>query len=178
MNEDIASVAGPSERRTSGNLIARIAFPAAAVAMLLPFVSPGAALLLGMLLALTVGNPYAIESSRLVSPLLQVSVIGLGAGMNLAEVGRVGAHGFFYTVIGITLTMTVGLILGRLIRTERDTSLLVTRRHGDLRRKRDRGGRSDDPGAEPRGVGGAGDGVFSQRRRAVYFSLDWPSLRA
>jgi len=125
MDRDIASVAGAPERTTSGNLIGKIAFPAAAAATLLPFVSPGAALLLGMLLALTVGNPYAVESSRFVSPLLQVSVIGLGAGMNLAVVGRVGAHGFVYTVVGITLTMTVGLLLGRLIRTGRDTSLLL-----------------------------------------------------
>ena len=116
---------GPSARTTSGNLIGKIAFPVAAAATLLPFVSPGAALLMGMLLALTVGNPYAVESSRFVSPLLQLSVIGLGAGMNLAVVGRVGAHGFVYTVVGITVTMTVGLLLGRLIRTGRDTSLLL-----------------------------------------------------
>jgi uncharacterized integral membrane protein (TIGR00698 family) len=57
---------------------------------------------------------------------LQISVIGLGAGMNLNEVGRAGVHGFFYTVIGISVTMTLGLTLGWLIRTERDTSLLVT----------------------------------------------------
>jgi uncharacterized integral membrane protein (TIGR00698 family) len=46
--------------------------------------------------------------------------------MNLAEVGRAGVHGFLYTVVGITLTMSAGLTLGRLLRTEQDTSLLVT----------------------------------------------------
>jgi uncharacterized integral membrane protein (TIGR00698 family) len=73
-----------------------------------------------------VGNPFPAATARVVTPMLQISVVGLGAGMNLAEVARVGAHGFLYTVVGISLTITIGLTLGRLIRTERDTSLLVT----------------------------------------------------
>ncbi|MGD0076058.1 MAG: putative sulfate exporter family transporter [Candidatus Binataceae bacterium] len=114
---------------TSANpapLPVRIAFPIVACAALLPFASPGTALMVGIALALTVGNPYLLTTGRLITPLLQISVIGLGAGMNLAEVGRAGVHGFFYTVIGISLTMSIGLSLGWLIRTQRDTSLLVT----------------------------------------------------
>jgi len=107
-------------------IAARIAFPLLAIGMLWPFFSPGLALILGIAIALTVGNPYPLTSARVITPLLQISVVGLGAGMNLVEVGRAGAHGFLYTVIGITLTMTIGLSMGRLLRTERDTSLLVT----------------------------------------------------
>ena len=107
-------------------IAARIAFPIAIVVTLLPFISPGVALMLGIIVALTIGNAYLLTTSRVVTPLLQISVIGLGAGMNLIEVGHAGLHGFFYTVIGITLTMTIGLALGRLMQTERDTSLLVT----------------------------------------------------
>jgi uncharacterized integral membrane protein (TIGR00698 family) len=117
---------GELTRENPAAIAARIGFPIAAIAMLLPMVSPGIALMLGIAVALTIGNPYPFATARLVTPLLQLSVIGLGAGMNLLEVGHAGVHGFFYTVIGITLTMTIGLILGRLIRTERDTSLLVT----------------------------------------------------
>ncbi len=105
---------------------ARIAFVLLAAATLYPFFSPGVALMLGIAVALTMGNPFPLATARTVTPLLQISVVGLGAGMNLVEVGRAGAHGFLYTVIGITLTMTVGLTLGRLLRTGRDTSLLVT----------------------------------------------------
>ena len=108
------------------NLAARAAFPIVAFATILPFVSPGIALMVGICFALTLGNPYLLATARLIAPLLQISVIGLGAGMNLVEVSHAGVHGFFYTVIGITVTMTVGLALGRLIGTERDTSLLVT----------------------------------------------------
>jgi uncharacterized integral membrane protein (TIGR00698 family) len=107
-------------------LTARIAFPLVAVATLLPFVSPGVALMVGIFVALTVGNPYPFATARIITPLLQISVVGLGAGMNLTEVGRAGMHGFFYTVIGISLTITIGLLMGRFLGTGRDTSLLVT----------------------------------------------------
>ena len=40
--------------------------------------------------------------------------------MNIAEVGGAAIHGFFYTVIGISLTITLGLTLGALMRTERE----------------------------------------------------------
>ena len=75
------------------NLALRLAFPIVACASLLPFVSPGIALMAGIALALTVGNPYPLTTARVITPLLQISVIGLGAGMNLAEVGRAGVHG-------------------------------------------------------------------------------------
>jgi uncharacterized membrane protein YadS len=94
---------------------------------LLPLVSPGVAFDGGDgTVALSAGNPYPIATARTISPLLQLSVIGLGAGMNLVEVGHARLHGFFYTVIGIIVTISLGLALGRLLKTGRDTSLLVT----------------------------------------------------
>ena len=104
----------------------RVAFALLACAALLPFISPGIALMVGIALALTVGNPFPLTTARVITPLLQISVVGLGAGMNLVEVGRAGAHGFLYTVIGITVTVSIGLTMGRLLGTDRDTSLLVT----------------------------------------------------
>jgi len=96
----------------SASLALRLAFPILTCASLLPFVSPGIALMAGIALALTVGNLYPLTTAGVITPLLQISVIGLGAGMNLVEVGRAGVHGFFYTVIGITLTMSIGLMMG------------------------------------------------------------------
>ena len=122
----VAGWRGELSRANSASIAARIALPIAASLTLLPLVSPGLALMFGIAVALTLGNAYPFTTARLITPLLQISVIGLGAGMNLVEVGRAGVHGFFYTVIGISLTMTVGLALGRLLRTERDTSLLVS----------------------------------------------------
>jgi uncharacterized integral membrane protein (TIGR00698 family) len=110
----------------SASLAVRILFPLVAFATLWPFFSPGIALMIGIALALTIGNPFPFTTARVITPLLQISVVGLGAGMNLVEVGHAGVHGFFYTVIGISLTLTVGLMLGRVLGTQRDTSLLVT----------------------------------------------------
>ena len=134
-NADVAEAAADKVRpqwRTewtslnSAGGAARVVLPVVALASLLPFVSPGTALLVGIVLALTIGNAYPLTTTRMVTPLLQISVVGLGAGMNLIEVGHAGVHGFFYTVIGISLTLTIGLALGRMLGTERDTSLLVT----------------------------------------------------
>lgn len=130
-NKSAAHVTLPTWRDELGagnpaRLATRLVFPVVVGAAMLPFVSPGLALMVGIALALTLGNPYPMTTARFVTPLLQISVVGLGAGMNLAEVGRAGVHGFFYTVIGISLTMVIGLTLGRMLRTERDTSLLVT----------------------------------------------------
>lgn len=108
------------------SLTKRVAFILAAFATLLPLVSPAMALMLGTAFALTLSNPYAAKSSRFVTPLLQISVVGLGAGMNLGAVAHAGMQGFLYTVVGVTLTMTIGLILGRSLGTARNTSLLVT----------------------------------------------------
>src|ERR1039458_6084469 len=79
-------------RANPASVAARIAFPIVAFATLLPFISPGIALMLGICIALTLGNAYLFTTARLIPPLLQISVIGLGAGMNLSAVGRAGVH--------------------------------------------------------------------------------------
>jgi len=53
-------------------------------------------------------------------------VVGLGFGMPLATVARAGASGVGYTVAGIAVTMALGVLLGRWLRVDRETSLLVT----------------------------------------------------
>jgi len=93
---------------------------------LLPFVSPPLALLAGLALALTLGNPWADKTSKAVKHLLALSVVGLGAGMNLAVVAEVGMRGFGYTFIGISLTLLLGFVLAKILKSARDVSLLVS----------------------------------------------------
>lgn len=88
--------------------------------------SSGLALLLGAVFSGVLGNPFLSQTTQFTPRLLQMAVVGLGAGMNLGVVGQVGLQGFGYTAIGIFLTGVMGLLLGRLFRIERDTSLLVT----------------------------------------------------
>lgn len=100
--------------------------PLVAVMTLLPWISGGVALLAGIAVALIWGNPYKAQSRKLARNLLQLSVIGLGAAMNLGVVARVGVAGIGYTVVGIGLTALIGTWLGRWMQVERDVSLLVT----------------------------------------------------
>lgn len=74
---------------------------------------------------------------------------GLGAGMNLAEVGRAGVHGFFYTVIGISLTMSIGLTLGWLIR-QRSAFVSCHLVSDWLRTQPERPASSRSPSVDPR----------------------------
>ncbi len=88
--------------------------------------SPGQALLAGLILALTAGNPYLARSRKLTPTLLQLSVVGLGAAMDLRAVASAGRQGFFSTAISISLTLSLGLLLGKLLKSAPRTSLLVS----------------------------------------------------
>ena len=102
-----------------------IYFAAAAFA-LSPWVNSGEGLLMGILLALVLGNPFLELNKRLTHQFLGISVIGLGAGMNLAVIGQVGFQGIGYTVIGISVAIAIGTFLGKKLHTPKDTSLLIT----------------------------------------------------
>ncbi len=88
--------------------------------------SPPLALAAGLVYGLTVAHPYHLDARRLARFLLQVSVVGLGFGMNLSEVLRVGASGFLYTAAGISFALLLGWILGRLLHVQRTASFLIS----------------------------------------------------
>jgi hypothetical protein len=60
---------------------------------LTPWVSAPVALMAGLVFALTLGTPFPSRVKQWQTLSLQVAVVGLGAGMNLAVVGRVGLSG-------------------------------------------------------------------------------------
>ena len=57
---------------------------------LVPFLDPGFALLLGLILSLTIGHPFLAINSRITHILLQISVVGLGFGMNVEQAIEAG----------------------------------------------------------------------------------------
>lgn len=109
----------------SKEFLKRAAFIALAFAMLVPSVPSATALVLGITFALTIGNPFPAETKRFTPLLLQFSVVGLGAGMDLAVIGRVGLQGLGYTAAGIALTLVIGWVIGRAFKTETETSILL-----------------------------------------------------
>jgi len=80
---------------------------------LTPWASPPMALALGLALAQTVGNPFAIRTKALTSRLLQFSVVGLGFGMNAHAAVRAGREGLLFTVVSIFGTLLMGYLVGR-----------------------------------------------------------------
>ncbi len=100
--------------------------PLIALLCLVPHISSPMALLLGVTLALAFGNPYADKTKQITPMLMAISITGLGAGMNLIEIGRVGLQGLSYTALGITMAFLFGTLLNRLLNTDRETSILIT----------------------------------------------------
>ncbi|MDE3154773.1 MAG: putative sulfate exporter family transporter [Acidobacteriota bacterium] len=119
---DVASSRTPAR----AGLVPKLIVGAAAAATLLPGVSAGAALIAGIVLGLTVGNPWPARTPALARRALAWSVVGLGAGMNLAVVAHVGLQGLGYTAIGLSCAFVVGTLAGRLLAIGPDVSLLIT----------------------------------------------------
>jgi len=93
--------------------------------------SPPVALALGLIFGLGFSSfglvhPYGAGTRKLSRFLLQASVVGLGFGMNLHEVIRVGRTGFLYTLLSISFTMLVGMALAALFKVEREPAFLIS----------------------------------------------------
>ncbi|WP_342379861.1 putative sulfate exporter family transporter [Myxococcus stipitatus] len=116
----------PRSFRDTTLTLGRLLVPLGALVSLWPGVSTAVALVAGMLLALTVGNPYAALTRRATHVLLSLSVVGLGAGMDLRVVAEEGARGVLYTVVGITACLVLGALLTRWLRVSRGAGLLIS----------------------------------------------------
>lgn len=91
---------------------------------LTPWCSPPIALALGLALALTIGHPY--KTSKATKLLLQISVVGLGFGMNLQKVVEAGRAGVLFTIATIVGTLLLGWLIGRAMHISRGTAHLIS----------------------------------------------------
>lgn len=91
----------------------------------LPMVSTAQALISGVLFSLLLGNPWSKQSPIWSQRLLQLSVVGLGFGLNLDEVWQVGKSSIVYTLVGIAFTLGAGIVLGRLFKVGRNSAILI-----------------------------------------------------
>jgi uncharacterized integral membrane protein (TIGR00698 family) len=91
---------------------------------LTPWCSPPIALALGLALALTIGHPY--KTSKATKLLLQISVVGLGFGMNLQKVVEAGRAGVLFTIATIVGTLLLGWLIGRAMKISRGTAHLIS----------------------------------------------------
>lgn len=89
-------------------------------------VSPPLALALGLLYGFTFAHPFHLAAKQLSKLLLQISVVGLGFGMNLQQVLQAGRSGFAYTAVSISFAMLLGWGLGKLLNVEQKISFLIS----------------------------------------------------
>lgn len=112
--------------KTKYHLLRKVIFICLAILCLFPFVQPPIALLAGFILSFTIGHPLLHLNGKATKFLLQASVVGLGFGMDMHEAIAVGKTGFVFTAASIILTLIVGLLLGKLLKTPKNTSVLVS----------------------------------------------------
>ena len=107
---------------TTRELIFLLAF----VLCLSPFITPPIALLMGLIIAQFIGHPYLHLNHRATHILLQVSVVGLGFGMNVSSAMKAGKDGIVFTIVSIIGTLIIGYVMGIFLKIEKKTSFLIS----------------------------------------------------
>ncbi|MNF49009.1 hypothetical protein D3C84_302720 [compost metagenome] len=90
------------------------------------YVSPPIALLMGLLIANLFGHPFLHLNHKATNILLQISVVGLGFGMNVYSAVSAGKDGFLFTVASIISTLVLGAFIGKWLKIEKKTSHLIS----------------------------------------------------
>ncbi|NKI26778.1 putative sulfate exporter family transporter [Arenibacter sp. 6A1] len=96
------------------------------VLCLTPFISPPIALLLGLIVAQWIGHPYLHLNHKATHLLLQVSVVGLGFGMNMNSALKAGKEGILFTIVSIISILVIGFFMGKALKLDKKTSYLIS----------------------------------------------------
>ena len=89
------------------------------------FLSPALSLLMGIVMALVLGNPFPVFSKKASKKALQVSVVGLGFGMNLFESLAAGKQGMLFTIVSVVGVMCIGVLIGKWMKVNRKSAYLI-----------------------------------------------------
>ena len=92
-------------------------------ACFLPFISPAIALFIGLVLSF-VGLRHE-NIHKYTSKILQASIVLMGFGMSMSAVISSSKTGFLETTISVTVVMTLGILLGKLFKVEKNIALLI-----------------------------------------------------
>ena len=89
------------------------------------FLSPALSLLMGIVMALVLGNPFPVFSKKASKKALQVSVVGLGFGMNLCESLAAGKQGMIFTIVSVVGVMCIGVLIGKWMKVNQKSAYLI-----------------------------------------------------
>ncbi|PBQ30411.1 putative sulfate exporter family transporter [Sphingobacteriaceae bacterium] len=116
----------PENHLLQNPLIKKIIFVICSLLCVSTFIAPPFALLLGLVVVNIFGNPFPEQSQKLSRILLQVSVIGLGFGMNIHSAIATSREGFSFTVVSLICTLIFGGLLGYFLKIDKKTSHLIS----------------------------------------------------
>ena len=66
------------------------------------------------------------NADKIIKIVLQVSIVGLGFGINLKQALQAGSEGFLFTVFSITLIVVLGIALGYIFRIDKIITQLIS----------------------------------------------------
>ena len=107
------------------NTVRQIIFVALVMLCMAPFITAPIALLLGIIMTQTLGHPFIHLNNKATKILLQLSVIGLGFGMNLYSAINSSKEGILLTIVTISVTLSAGLLFGKFLKVNKNTNLLI-----------------------------------------------------
>jgi len=103
----------------------KISFIILSTCCLIPFVTPPLALFSGLVFAFVLGTPFAAFNKKASKYLLQISVVGLGFGMNLLDSVKAGSDGMFFTLFSVISVMLIGILVGKWLNIGKVPSYLI-----------------------------------------------------
>lgn len=110
----------------SSPLLSKIFFFLLIIFSLAGFINSPVALVLGIGYTFVFEHPYPSLSQHSVKWLLKIAVVGLGFGMHMDEALAAGKDGFLLTLFSIILTLSLGVILGRLFKLDSKLTHLLS----------------------------------------------------
>jgi len=93
---------------------------------LLGIINSPTALLLGFVYTLIFNNPFKAYSHKAIHYFLKISVVGLGFGMFIKDTLETSKEGLSLTIYSIFLTVSLGLLLTRLLKLDLKLGHLIT----------------------------------------------------
>jgi uncharacterized integral membrane protein (TIGR00698 family) len=111
---------------TMNETLKKVIFIGVLLLCLTPYIDPPIALLLGFIIAQTIGHPFYSLNGKATNWLLKSSVVGLGFGMNLHHALEAGKEGLIFTIFTIVVTLLVGWLLGKWLKIDKKISYLIS----------------------------------------------------
>ena len=107
-------------------IFSKIVYILIIIVALLGIINSPTALLLGFVYTLIFNNPFKAYSHKEIHYFLKISVVGLGFGMFIKETLETSKEGLSLTIYSIFLTVSLGLLLTRLLKLDLKLGHLIT----------------------------------------------------